>query len=70
MNGRIIRTAWSQTRIQEIQSQNPSQPRFLIMGREGKQHPQMMNSLTMRGVRTVMIAMEEICEEAANVFIS
>ena len=28
----------------------------------------MMSSLTMRGVRTVMIAMEETCEEAANVF--
>ena len=29
----------------------------------------MMSSLTMHGVRTVMIAMEEICEEAANILL-
>ena len=68
MDGRIIRTALSQTGIQEIQSKSPSL--LLMMGREWKQHPQMMSSLTMHGVRTVMIVMEEICEEATNVFIT
>ena len=29
----------------------------------------MMSSLTMHGVRTVMIAMEEFCEEAANILL-
>ena len=29
----------------------------------------MMSSLTMHGVRTVMIAMEEFCEEAATILL-
>ena len=29
----------------------------------------MMSSLTMHGVRTVTIAMEEFCEEAANILL-